>query len=187
MSSSTNKFLKNISDGDGIVYRGHFGKVDKNIDLNLSLLYEFNLNKSITFGVSPTFRFSRMEINYMYDLSTFGETTGEIYDIEIPLFADYKFCVVGDNKLFVGASFSGLFNLNTDSQEIATKNTFSPYLLFRLGFDVMGIHRVQFLMQYRYNLSANTYYDGIDYNLFPTIQKEYFKVNTFDVGFNFFF
>ncbi len=187
LSSSTNKFLKNISDGDGIVWRGSFGKVDKNIDLNLSLLYEFNLNKSITFGVSPTFRFSRMEINYRYDLDMYGETTGKIYDIEIPLFADYKFRIMGENKLFVGAGLSGLFNIDTDSQEIAMKNTFSPYLLFRLGFDVMGNHRVQFLMQYRYSLSSNTYYDGIDYNLFPIMQKEYFRINTFDVGVNFFF
>lgn len=28
LSSSTNKFLKHIS-GDGVVYEGHFGKVDK--------------------------------------------------------------------------------------------------------------------------------------------------------------
>lgn len=186
LSSSTNKFLKHIS-GDGVVYEGYFGKVDKNFDFNLSFLYEFNLNNRITFGVAPTYRESRAEINYQYEPSKYGETTETIYDIEIPLFVDYKFPIMRDNKLFVGAGFSGLFNIKTDSQEIATKNTFSPYLLFRLGFDVVGNRRVQFLMQYRYNLSANTYYDGIDYNLFPMMQKEYFKVNTFDVGFNFFF
>ncbi|MDO5759392.1 MAG: hypothetical protein Q4Q06_00035 [Bacteroidota bacterium] len=184
LSSSTNKFLKHIGNN---TFEGNFGKIDKNFDLNLSFLYEYNVSKNITIGVAPTYRESRAEINYQYESSLFGETTETIYDIEVPLFVDYKFSVMEKNKLFAGVGFSGLFNINTDSEEIATKNTFSPYMLFRLGFDVYGKHRIQFLMQYRCNLSANTYYNGIDYNMFPHIQKEYFKVNTFDVGVNFFF
>lgn len=94
-----------------MVYEGYFGKVDKNFDFNLSFLYEFNLNNRITFGGAPTYRESRAEINYLYDLSTYGETTETIYDIEIPLFVDYKFPIMRGNKLFVGAVFSCLFNI----------------------------------------------------------------------------
>ncbi len=178
LTSSTNQFLKDYNDPTNMLW----GRVDKNLDLNFSVIYEFNLNNNITFGIAPTYRFSRAKINY---ISTFvlGVTTdvvtNNISDIDLPLFVDYKISLMNNNKLFFGLGASCLFNINADNY--INRDT-SPYLLFRMGFDVNFSHRIQFLLQYRYNIDNDTYYK------FPTLPwpKEAYRVNTFDVGVNFF-
>lgn len=188
LTSSTNQNNKYICNN---VSGTKYTKVDKNLDLNISLLYEYNLNKNITIGIAPTYRFGRTELegshipDYSNDYESFDEPE-TMSDLDIPVFCDYKIRIMDNMKSFFGIGFSGMFNLSSNTT-ILRRETFSPYLNFRLGMEMSGKHRIQFLLQYRCNLSGKTYYDYKPQAIVRTYPKDYFQVHTFDVGVNFFF
>lgn len=178
LSGSTSNYLK-APVGD---FPGYFGNVDKNLDLNISARYEYAFNRSLYLGTGLTYRYNRTELTLYYGESNFGETTFNMHDLEIPLYLDYKLPIMFNTNAFFGAGFSALINLSYDD-DIIEKDTFSPYLLLRTGFEVSGSHRLQFLFQYRIALT-NAY----SYKLaLPMPYDTDYRVNSFDVGVNFFF
>ncbi|MBQ9313336.1 MAG: outer membrane beta-barrel protein [Bacteroidales bacterium] len=179
LSSSTNPYLKYKGATD---FNGSYGKISSNMDLVLSGRYEYAFNKSMYLGTGLSYRLNSAEIFYNNLSTSVSSESTTIHDLEIPLYFDYKTALMPNINLFAGAGISGTFNLSLNS-DLVKKDSFSPYLLLRTGFDFLSNHRVQFLLQYRINLNSS-----MEYVLDPSYPMDReFKVNTFDVGINFFF
>jgi hypothetical protein len=178
LSGSTNNYLKGPINN----FPGLFGNIDKNLDLSISAHYEYAINRNMYLGTGLTYMFNRMELTFMNGSSSWGETSYNMHDIEIPLYFDYKFPIMRNINLFGGVGVAGMINLSSD-ENIITKDTFSPYLLLRAGFDILSNHRLQFVLQYHLSLNNNYQINTI---VSPIYDTEY-KVNIFDIGFNFYF
>ena len=107
-----------------------------------------------------------------------------MHDIDVPLYADYKFNILGNTSLITGAGFSGMFNLSVDEDYIS-KDIFTPYLLLRTGFEVRASHKMQFLLQYRWSMSENAEYPWD--KSYPRLDEKPFRMNIFEAGVTFFF
>ncbi|MBQ9313268.1 MAG: hypothetical protein IJ213_09535 [Bacteroidales bacterium] len=185
LTATTNQYLQD----NGVLHGGYYGKTAENLDLNFSLLYEYNLNRHVRFGVAPTYRYSWASVWYVYSGEDYGKTSESSSDIDIPLYVDYKLWWGRTSNVFLGTGLSGMFNIGMDAEH-RERDSFSPYLMFRLGFETKQTHTLQFVIQYRLNLSPNTYYNVDEWNnnlQIDLFKKENFRLNTLDVGVNFFF
>ncbi|MBR1775196.1 MAG: outer membrane beta-barrel protein [Bacteroidales bacterium] len=180
-TSSTNQFLKysNDSPTNGIKY----GEIDKNIDLNLSFIYEYSLKSNMSLGINPTYRLNRAEItrvvNPNYIVIGDNKATYTSHDLDIPLYFDYKLHLFSNLNLITGIGASAMVNLDINDWNTKRKDI-TPYGLLRLGFEAKANHKIQFMIKYRWNISKDAYY----YNNLN--KKESFRLNTFDVGINIF-
>ena len=119
------------------------------------MIYDYTLNKNISLGVSPTYRFNYTNLAWL-ETSGLGEERQYSHCLDIPIYADYKWRITDNNKLFAGLGVSGMFDLGSDEFTMK-RDLFTSYAVFRLGFEVEIKYRLQFLMQYRWNMNKSVY------------------------------
>lgn len=190
--SSTNSFSRNpyyyYNNNDWWGGAKLFSQVRRDVNLNLSVIYDYTLNKNVSLGVSPTYRFNYTNLAWL-ETSGLGEERQYSHCLDIPIYADYKWRITDNNKLFAGLGVSGMFDLGSDEFTMK-RDLFTSYAVFRLGFEVEIKYRLQFLMQYRWNMnksavSGDQSWSNPSYPM-PLRSYEKFRVNTLDFGINIF-
>lgn len=177
-SSSTSQFLK-FQKGD--VFHINYGKVKNNIDLQVIGIYEYALKKDICIGLSPTYRFNRAEIAYYI---SGGYALGEelTHNLDIPLYLDKRFPIGKESMLLTGCGISSLLNLGATTNYLK-QNNLSYYGSLRLGLEMRTKYRFQILLKYRWNINESASYRDLPSKI---KEAEKFRVNTFDIGINWF-
>ncbi|MBQ9313269.1 MAG: hypothetical protein IJ213_09540 [Bacteroidales bacterium] len=184
--ATNHQYIQEDDKGYGSLY---YINKEENFNFNLSLLYEYDLNRHIRLGIAPTYRHSWKSTEYMNNKGKFFRVSENISDVDIPLYVDYKLWWGETSNVFLGTGFSGMFNIDVKAA-YRERDSFSEYLMFRLGVELKRTHTFQLVVQYRINLAKNNYYNATEWDSNTQeyfVNKYAFRWNTLDIGFNFFF
>lgn len=179
---------------------------------NVSLKYDFKLNKSISFSFEPTYINQRLTFNdvvfgypskNMYSVNPFSTS-----ELAIPLLANFRIKLHDNVNLLSSFGVSGIYyfeknkNIIEGDGIIFTSNDVNYYsayrnvslnkdnslsyeFLIRTGLEIEAKHNYQILLTYRFSPNKNYYFSDKDIYGF----KEYgnhFRVTMLELGFNLF-
>lgn len=179
---------------------------------NVSLKYDFKLNKTISFSFEPTYINQRLTYNDIVfgdpSINTYSTLPFSTSELSLPVLANFRIKLHDNVKLLTSLGVGGTyyfekskniiegdgiaFTLNNINYYSAYRNvslnkdnSFSYNFLIRTGIEIEAKHNYQILLTYRFSPNKNYYYSDKDILGFAKYGN-HFRVTMLELGFNIF-
>lgn len=179
---------------------------------NVSMKYDFKLNKTISFSFEPTYINQRLTYNDIVlgypPFNTYSTLPFSTSELSVPVLANFRVKLQDNINLLTSLGVGGTYYFEKEKKIIEgdgiaftskainyysahrnvslnKDNSFSYDFLIRAGLEIEAKHNYQILLTYRFSPNKNYYYFNKDILGFPE-NGNHFRVTMLELGFNMF-